>query len=160
MDWDHHQVTCPNGRTSVSWAPATDRHGNDVVNVKFATADCRTCTDRLRCTRSERARRLVTLRPKEQHLALLAARERQTSDAFACTYAAYAARAGVEGTVSQSVRRCGVRRARYVGLPKAHLQHLLTAAALNFVGVASWLADTPRAKTQQAPFLKVLASTA
>jgi len=157
VDWDRRQLTCPTGRTSVSWTSATDRHGNDVVKVKFATADCRVCTSRTQCTRSERDRRSVTLRPKEQHIALLTARVRQTTAGFA---AAYASRAGVEGTVSQAVRRCGARRARYLGLPKTRLQHLLTAAAMNFVRVAEWLAETPRATTRQAAFVRLLAPTA
>ena len=66
----------------------------------------------------------------------------------------------MEGTHSQGVRRCGLRRSRYIGLAKTHLQHVFTAAALNFVRVAEWLAETPLAETRKSPFLKLmLAST-
>jgi IS5 family transposase len=47
--------------------------------------------------------------------------------------AIYAHRAGIEGTISQAVRTCEVRRSRYRGLPKTALQLLLTATALNLV---------------------------
>ena len=64
----------------------------------------------------------------------------------------YAARAGIEGTHSQGLRRCGLRRARYIGLAKTHLQHVLTAVAINLIRVAEWLAGTPLAKTRVSPF--------
>ena len=51
-------------------------------------------------------------------------------------------RAGIESTHAEGIRRCGLRQARYVGLAKAHLQHLATAAALNFVRLGEWLAGT------------------
>jgi len=40
-----------------------------------------------------------------------------------------AQRAGVEGTISQAVGAFGLRRARYCGQPKTHLQHVLVDAA-------------------------------
>src|SRR3954452_3626406 len=74
------------------------------------------------------------------------ARVRETQEAFA---APYRRRAGIEGTLSQGVRTMHLRRARYIGLAKVHLQHGLTAAALNLVRVAAWLAGTPRARASQ-----------
>ena len=38
----------------------------------------------------------------------------------------YARRAGIERTLSQGVRSFGLRRARYRGEAKAHLQHVVT----------------------------------
>jgi transposase len=49
-----------------------------------------------------------------------------------------------------------MRRTRYIGLPKTHLQHLLMATALNAVRIGEWLAGTPHAKTRIAPFVQVL----
>jgi transposase len=69
----------------------------------------------------------------------------------------YAKRAAVEGTISQGTRRSGPRRSRYIVLQKKHLQHILTAAALNFVRVATWLADTPREKTRCSRFKTLMA---
>ena len=68
---------------------------------------------------------------------------------------AYAQRAGVEGTISQAVRRCGLRRARYVGQAKTHLGHVLTAAAINLLRIGEWLAERPRAKTRHSAFERV-----
>jgi hypothetical protein len=57
----------------------------------------------------------------------------------------------------------GLRHAqipRYVGLQKTQLHHLLSAAALNFVGVGEWLMGMPRAKTRRSPFARLIASPA
>jgi IS5 family transposase len=51
----------------------------------------------------------------------------------------YAHRAGVEGTIAQASRRSDLHQARYRGLAKTHLQHVLTALALNLVRVDAWL---------------------
>jgi len=54
------------------------------------------------------------------------------------------------------VRRCRLRRTRYIGLAKTHLQHILTAAALNFVRLSNWLAGTPFAKTRRSSFVRLM----
>jgi hypothetical protein len=41
----------------------------------------------------------------------------------------YAKRVGIEGTISQGVRTMGLRRSRYIGQEKTHLQHVATACA-------------------------------
>jgi hypothetical protein len=43
----------------------------------------------------------------------------------------YAVRSGIEGTVCELARGHGMRHCRYRGQPKAHLQHVLTAIAVN-----------------------------
>jgi hypothetical protein len=58
---------------------------------------------------------------------------------------------------SQGVRAMGLRRARYLGLTKTHLQHVLTAAAINLVRLGSWLAGIPLARTRQSAFLRLIA---
>ena len=40
-------------------------------------------------------------------------------------------RSGVEGTVCELANGHGMRHCRYRGQPKAHLQHVLTAIAVN-----------------------------
>ena len=59
----------------------------------------------------------MTLHPKERTQALLAARKREDTEAFKDTSRH---RAGIEGTHSQGVRTLGLRRSRYIGLPKTH----------------------------------------
>lgn len=96
------------------------------------------------------------IRPHEQYEALRKRRRFEESDEYA---QAYAKRAGVEGTISQGIRRCGLRRSRYLGLVKTHLGHVLIAAALEFVRVAEWLGGTDRARTRQAPFAILMAQS-
>jgi IS5 family transposase len=51
----------------------------------------------------------------------------------ACLLKEYRQRAGIEGTISAGVRVLHLRRSRYIGLAKTHLQHVLTAAAMNLI---------------------------
>jgi len=53
---------------------------------------------------------------------------------------------GTEATLSQNVHAHGLRRSRYHGLAKTHIQHVLTALACNITRVADWTSTTPRAR--------------
>jgi transposase len=150
LDWDREVATCPAGHESRSWAP--DHHqGRTALKVRFSTRDCRPCPLKLQCTRS--ARRLLTLRPQEQHEILEAARKREAQPGFAREYQQ---RAGIEGTISAGVRVLHLRRSRYIGLAKTHLQHVLTAAAMNLIRLGAWLASTPLARTRRSAFNKLM----
>ncbi|HEX6215997.1 MAG TPA: transposase [Vicinamibacterales bacterium] len=61
----------------------------------------------------------------------------------------YAARAGVEGTFSQADRVVGLRRTRYIGLAKTHLQHVVTAAATTVLRLVAWFEEVPRGFTRR-----------
>lgn len=67
----------------------------------------------------------------------------------------YAKRAGIEGTISQAVRTMGMRRSRYIGQEKTHLQHIATAAALNVVRSMAWFSELPRAQTRRSAFTRL-----
>jgi transposase len=149
VDWDRRVVTCPAGKQSISWLPNTYPKNGMVVEARFARADCTPCPWRSQCTRSKLEPRIIGLLPREQHEALQAARRAQETEEF---HSQYAARAGIEGTHEQANRRCGLRRCRYIGEAKAHLQHLLTAAALNLVRLSEWWAGTPLARTRCSRF--------
>ena len=96
----------------------------------------------------------MTLRPREQHGALQAARVQQETAEWK---EEYAVRAGIEGTLSQGVRGFGLRRCRYIGLAKARLQHVATAAAINVYRLSDWLGDVPRAATRTSAFARLVA---
>jgi transposase len=149
IDWEAHQARCPQGQTSVKWTLGRDVSGDPVVRIRFDTTTCRACPARQACTWAKDAPRQLTVRPQEQHEAIQAARQRQETAAFK---AQYARRAGIEGTHSQGIRRCALRRARYFGLAKTHLQHLITAVALNVVRLSERWRGTPPAKTRCSPF--------
>jgi len=155
IDWDAQQATCPQGHTSRCWVERQDRHDHPVVQIAFARSDCTACPVRTHCTRAATQPRTITLRARAAHEALQAARQRQETAAFK---AAYAARAGIEGTLSQGVRVGDLRRARYVGLAKTHLQHVLTATGVNVLRLGAWLADTPRAQTRRSHFVALAAA--
>ncbi len=50
------------------------------------------------------------------------------------------------------LRVADLRHARYIGLAKTHLQHLITAAAANVLRVVAWLDDISRAFTRRSAF--------
>lgn len=139
VDWKTRQARCPEGRTSSGWYPVT-QHGRDAIVVEFAKADCRTCPSRGKCTAAARGNRMLTLRPKELHETLAAARAVQKTDSFKTRYKL---RAGVEGTVNQALDVTGIRQARYRGLPKVRLQHALSATAINIVRLDAHWAGQP-----------------
>ena len=119
-------MTCPMGKQSISWLPNTYPKNGMMWEVRFTRKDCTPCPHRAQCTRAKKEPRLLGLQAREQYEALQAARQRQTTDAFAQQYAP---RAGIESTHAQGIRRCGLRQARYRGLARTHLQHLATAAS-------------------------------
>ncbi|MCX4851346.1 transposase [Streptomyces sp. NBC_00893] len=49
----------------------------------------------------------------------------------------YTVRSGVQGTINEFAHGHGMRRCRYRGQPKAHLQHVLTAIAVNIERLSS-----------------------
>lgn len=153
IDWTREQVTCPAGRTSSSWKQGVDRTGTAVIKVGFATTACRSCPVRPQCTTS--SRRVLTFRPQAAYEALQEARARQHTEAFKRLYAL---RAGVEGTISQGVSVCGLRYARYLGLPKTHLQHLASAAAMNLIRIVTWYDQPEHAPPRRSPFQRAMAA--
>jgi transposase len=154
IDWEAKRVTCPEGKTSVLWKPGQDRWGNEVIHTEFARRECLACRSRPLCTRATTEGREMTLRPRELHEALQAARRQQETPEW---QAEYAVRAGVEGTLSQGVRGFGLRRCRYIGLAKARLQHVATAAAIDVYRLSDWLGGVPRAATRTSRFARLAA---
>ena len=118
------------------------------VSVWFRETDCAACAARLLCTRTGQARQL-RLQPRAEYEALTAARRRLATKEGR---RAYARRAGIEGTLSQGVRAFGLRRARYRGLARTHLQHVATAAAINVERLTAWFRAVPRAATRTSRF--------
>jgi len=149
VDWERHVVTCPAGKQSISWHPHTYAASGMAFEARFARQDCTPCAFRARCTRAKIEPRIVGLQVREQYEALQAARKRQKTKEF---HQQYAARSGIEATHEQAVRRCGLRRSRYIGLAKTHLQHLITATAINVVRLGEWLAGIAPAATRCSRF--------
>jgi len=141
IDWDARRVTCPRGVHSSGWTPATDDRGTSFVKVAFSAADCQACPHRPNCAGPTAKQRSMTFKARDEYIALQAARQRQTTAEF---LGLYVLRAGVEATKSRGVRAFHLRRSRYFGHAKTHLQHVATAAAMNLVRLVHWtLGDTP-----------------
>jgi transposase len=149
VDWAGQQVHCPQGKTSGSWAERVDHTGSPYIQVRFRQQDCGACSARACCTRATEAPRSLKLHPQAQYQALQVARAWYASREGKQRYQR---RAGIEGTLSQGVRAFGLRRTRYRGLAKTHLQHVATAAAINMDRLVAWLDERPRAKTRTSRF--------
>ena len=151
IDWDAAQVTCPEGAVSQYWSPCR-QHGRDVIVVQFPARNCRDCPVRDKCTTATRTGRQLTLRPREIHEAVTAARAEQDTKAW---QRKYAARAGVEGLMAQATHVTGIRRARYLGLPKTTLEHNIAAVAINLIRLDAWWTGTPLDRTRTSHFQRL-----
>ncbi|MEN9869219.1 MAG: hypothetical protein RLZZ171_202 [Cyanobacteriota bacterium] len=156
VDCQQQSVTCPEGKINSSWSPVVDKWGNKVVKIKFASSDCSVCPSLNSCTRSKNKRRTVTLRTQLNYQALQAARQRETTTEFK---EEYARRAGIEGTMSEAIRVNHLRRTRYIGLKKTHLQHLMTAVAINFKRLFNWLLGVPLATTRSSRYSQLMTNS-
>jgi transposase len=154
VDWDARRVRCPQGKLSSAWSPQVDHAGAPYVSVMFRKTDCGACLARPLCTRAEHQARHLKLPPRAEHEALKAARERLGTEEGRRRHAR---RAGIEGTISQGVRAFGLRRSRYRGLARTHLQHVATAAAVNLGRLAAWFRAVPRAATRTSRFAALAA---
>ncbi len=151
IDWENECAICPAGCRSLSWTPAVDNRRNVLVKIKISMRDCQPCAGRIQCNRAKRC--TITVRQQDQYLALQAARERETTTEYAT---GYWQRAGIEGTILQGIRACGLRRSGYIGEVKTHLQNVVTAPAINFVRVYNWLTGKPVAKTRASTFARLM----
>lgn len=154
IDWQRQTVTCPQGNISRKWTQRQERTVPLVIRAQFGKHDCLACPVRSRCTTAATNPRQVTFRPQAQHEAIQMARERQQTQAFKDRYAK---RAGVEGTLSQGVRVFDLRRSRYLGEAKTHLQHVITAAAMNVTRLLAWLMEVPLGETPVSRFAALAA---
>ena len=113
--------------------------------ARFAQATCRPCPARAQCTTAARNGRTLGLRPRQTHEAIAAARAEQASSTWKRRYQI---RAGVEGTIAQAAHVTGIRRARYLGLPKTRLEHNAAAAAINLIRLDAWWTGQPLDRTR------------
>ena len=149
VDWERQQVGCPQGKWATSWHERVEQDGTPYIIASFSRQDCHACPARPLCTQAQQQGRRLRLPPQEQYEALTAARAWYAS---AEGIQVYKQRAGVEGTLSQGVRAFGLRRTRYRGLPKTHMQHVAIAAAINVDRIVAWLEGRPRAQTRTSRF--------
>ncbi|WP_322941076.1 IS1182 family transposase [Actinacidiphila paucisporea] len=150
IDFDRRQVTCPQGQVSAGWHgpyPTSSLTAAPLIVARFTKSQCRPCPARTRCTTTADSARTVGFPPRElRDLQLRVRAEQQTPD----WKTRYAVRSGVEGTMNEFAHGHGMRRCRYRGQPKAHLQHVLTAIAVNIERLSS-LSATEEASSPRPP---------
>ena len=95
----------------------------------------------------------MTFRTRDGYIALQAARRRQKTPEFTRLYAM---RARIKATISQGVRAFDLRRSRYFGFAKTHLQHIATAAAMNLVRMVHWVSGDRLAHTRHSHFSRLI----
>ncbi len=136
IDWKNMVATCPEGQKIFYWKHWKTAYGQPNFHFAFRLPTCKACSAREKCTRAKRIGRHLSVPPQEMYEALRAARLRQETESF---QEMYHRRAGIEGTMGQAANSNGVRRSRYRGLAKTHLQHVLTAAAINLQRIGTLL---------------------
>ena len=142
FDFAQRRATCPEGQASATWTPCRQRE-TDAIVVTWARTVCGPCPKRDLCTKGRQ--RQITIRDRDLHEALAAARVEQTTDTWK---ARYAARAGIEGTMRQTTHVAGTRTTRYVGLPKTALEHNFSATAVNMIRLDAYWTGKPLDRTR------------
>jgi transposase len=148
IDWQKQQATCPQGQTSSRMSPKGQN-----LEIVFARETCAGCPVRQDCTHSQTTGRVLCVRPQAAHEALQQQRQVEQTPAFRQTYGL---RAGIESTFSQGVRTMGLRRSRYDGLIRTHVQQILTAVAINLVRIDAVLTRTARGTTRRSHFAQLV----
>lgn len=150
IDYDRQQVTCPQGQVSAGWHgpyPTSSPTAAPLIVARFTKSQCRPCPARTQCTSTADSARTVGFPPRElRDLQLRVRAEQQTPE----WKTRYAVRSGVEGTVNEFAHGHGMRRCRYRGQGKAHIQHVLTAIAVNIERL-SGLPPAEEAPTSRRP---------
>lgn len=154
IDWEKRVVICLNQKTSRRCTERKTWRGTPSFTYVFDKGDCLPCPLRVHCSRAKNMGRTLTLYPKEQYEAQLAARQRQLTEEFKKLYGEWA---GIESTISQGVRRTRLRYARYIGLARTHLQETASAAAINLIRLFNWLMGERPKATRISPFLALFA---
>lgn len=155
IDWDNQRAVCPEGKQSVYWYEhqTRERYPRRKLTVRFKVEDCRKCSSRDKCVRNKAgAARHLSLPVRAEYEALVQTRNLLSTEEGRREYRN---RAGVEGTISQAVRRSSLRRSRYRGLQKTHLQEVATATGLNLLRTINFLEGKPIAKTRISRFAKL-----
>lgn len=121
IDLECRRARCPAGEWNATWR----EYGSGTQVVAWSDEVCAGCARRGECTKSRKGRH-VELSP--QYARLSAERGRMKTPEF---WEEYRHRAGIETTISELVRRHGLRRSRYRGAAGRRLHAFLSVTALN-----------------------------
>ena len=151
IDWTKKTIYCPQGKSSSTWGNYY-KNVDGYITVVFSAKDCKKCEARGLCVGATSSKRRVNFPMEMQYTAKKNLIERLNTPEGK---ALYAQRAGVEGTISQGVRNHGMRRSRYMGIRKTHLQEIASASAINIYRLANWFNNKPLEKSRESAFYQL-----
>jgi len=123
---EERRAICPAGKTSTQCS-RLEEEKTGKVNYRFEFGThCHDCSLRQQCLGEGQRHRTILV--GQYHTLLQARRHEQRTEEFK---AKARRRNAIEGTQRELVRAHGLRKARYLGLPKAGLQTFFAAAACN-----------------------------
>jgi transposase len=149
INWSDKKAICPMGETSISWKERQDQDANGAIEIRFSKNTCLFCQSRSLCTKSKQNPRSLKIRPQKEFEILQQLRQQTDDPEFKKLYHQ---RAGIEGTISQGTRAFGLRRSRYIGLAKTHLQNIVIACAINLTRLVAWFEGIPKESTRTSQF--------
>jgi transposase len=153
IDREEKVAICPGGHRSVKWVHSRERDGSEAVRVHFDGKICAKCELRDRCTRNKEGR---SLHIGEHYERLQKRRAEAQTQEFKQKMRR---RAGIEATLSEMVRKHGLRQHRYRGDVKRAWENLMKGAACNLKRMAKALAGEKRNRRRlTAPRTRELAS--
>jgi hypothetical protein len=131
IDIEQRRAVCPAGKTQVKWAK-TNSSKNLTAYIAWFGSQCQSCAHfgPGLCTDKPNGRCLSI---NAYHDVIQARRKESETEAFKQEMHT---RAGIEATVSEMVRRHGLRHSRYRGQRKNQLQVLLVATATSLKRLA------------------------
>ncbi|MCF6766632.1 IS1182 family transposase [Thiotrichales bacterium 19S3-7] len=153
IQWANKKIICPNGKESSSWRQTNTGNSPEHIDVVFRAADCKKCLNQKFCTQTKSGRKKFNLLEEKFYTVNLEARNKmKTDEQYKKTYRK---RSGIEGTISNAVNMHSLRKSRYVGLQKTHLQEISNAAAININRIANWLSGKTVEKTRISKFYQL-----
>lgn len=138
VDREQKVAICPGGHRSVKWVQGRERDGSEALRVQFDGKICAKCALRDQCTKGREGR---SLHIGEHYERLQKRRAEQQTEEFK---EKMRRRIGIEATLSEIVRKHGLRQHRYRGDVKRAWENLMKGAACNLKRMAKALAGEKR----------------
>jgi hypothetical protein len=157
--YHRQEVTCPQGQVSKGWhgpCPTSSPDAAPLIVARFTKGQCQPRPARAACTTSGDGKRTVGFPPRELLELQVRNRADQQDPAW---HKRYAVRSGIEGTVCEFAHGHDMRHCRYRGQPKAHLQHALTAIAVNIERLSQLPPATAQPRDHRRPSRSTSTST-
>jgi len=121
IDMKKMAAVCPMNKVSEKYSKMKDGS----YQIYFAYSDCSKCAHAIECLGKDKKRKLHVNQYYEQ------IRERRLLQKTETFWKSMSVRAQVEGTISEAVRKLGLRFAKYYGKDGHQFQFYMTGAALN-----------------------------